>query len=281
MMLRTQLRRRAAAALAAPASCGSQLRAFSAVPETMRAGVVHETGAAEKLTVEEAWPVPTLADGQVRRGGSARRAPQAELTAPAPNAPARARASTAAATPFGSDTRLCCLRRSLLFLPLLSLALVLQVLVKNEFAGINFIDTYHRGGLYPRDLPFIGGQEGGGTVVATTAGAEAAGIAVGDRVAYSVLGTYCEYTAVPAAKILTVPVRSSILLSPARVRQHEHQHQRQHEQPQLQPPSILPPALPRRGARSRFHAPIRHIITLTHTHTHYYTHARTLLVACS
>ena len=30
-------------------------------------------------------------------------------------------------------------------------------------AGINFIDTYHRGGLYPRDLPFIGGQEGGGT----------------------------------------------------------------------------------------------------------------------
>ena len=31
-----------------------------------------------------------------------------------------------------------------------------QVLVKNEFAGINFIDTYHRGGLYPRDLPFIG-----------------------------------------------------------------------------------------------------------------------------
>lgn len=82
-----------------------------------------------------------------------------------------------------------------------------QVLVKNEYAGINFIDTYHRGGLYPRDLPFICGQEGGGTVVATTAAAEAAGIAVGDRVAYSVLGTYCEYTAVPAAKILAVPVR--------------------------------------------------------------------------
>ncbi len=83
------------------------------------------------------------------------------------------------------------------------------MLVKNEYAGINFIDTYHRGGLYPRDLPFIGGQEGGGTVVETTAAAEAAGIAVGDRVAYSVLGTYCEYTAVPAAKILTVPVRKS------------------------------------------------------------------------
>ena len=37
-----------------------------------------------------------------------------------------------------------------------------QVLVKNEFAGINFIDTYHRKGLYARDLPFVGGQEGGG-----------------------------------------------------------------------------------------------------------------------
>ena len=43
-----------------------------------------------------------------------------------------------------------------------------QVLVKNEFAGINFIDTYHRSGLYKRDLPFVGGQEGGGTVAQVT-----------------------------------------------------------------------------------------------------------------
>ena len=80
-----------------------------------------------------------------------------------------------------------------------------QVIVKNEFAGINFIDTYHRKGLYPRDLPFIGGQEGGGTVAAVSDEASASGIKVGDRVAYSVLGTYCEYTAVPAAKLLPVP----------------------------------------------------------------------------
>jgi len=80
-----------------------------------------------------------------------------------------------------------------------------QVLVKNEFAGINFIDTYHRGGLYPRDLPFIGGQEGGGFIVSTTPKAEAMGLAVGDRVAYSVFQTYAEYTAVPAAKIMPVP----------------------------------------------------------------------------
>lgn len=79
------------------------------------------------------------------------------------------------------------------------------VIVKNEFAGINFIDTYHRKGMYPRDLPFIGGQEGGGTVAAISDEAKAAGIKIGDRVAYSVFGSYAEYTAVPAAKLLPVP----------------------------------------------------------------------------
>lgn len=48
-----------------------------------------------------------------------------------------------------------------------------QALVKNKFSGINFIDTYHRSGLYARELPFIGGQEGGGFVAATTPEAEA------------------------------------------------------------------------------------------------------------
>ena len=48
---------------------------------------------------------------------------------------------------------------------------------------------YHRGGLYARDLPFIAGQEGGGTIAASTPKAEAAGFGVGKRVAYSVLGT--------------------------------------------------------------------------------------------
>lgn len=80
------------------------------------------------------------------------------------------------------------------------------VIVKNEFAGINFIDTYHRKGLYPRDLPFIGGQEGGGVVVAVSdEAASKDGIKLGDRVAYSVFGSYAEYTAVPASKLLPVP----------------------------------------------------------------------------
>jgi len=82
-----------------------------------------------------------------------------------------------------------------------------QVLVKNEFTGINFIDTYFRKGgpAYTQALPFISGQEGGGVIAQVTPKAAEAGLAVGQRVAYSVLGTYCEYTAVPAAKIVNVP----------------------------------------------------------------------------
>lgn len=80
-----------------------------------------------------------------------------------------------------------------------------QVIVKNDYAGINFIDCYHRSGLYARDLPFVGGQEGGGTVAAVSDEAAAEGIKVGDRVAYSVFGSYAEYTAVPVAKLLPVP----------------------------------------------------------------------------
>lgn len=80
-----------------------------------------------------------------------------------------------------------------------------QVIVKNHYAGINFIDTYHRKGMYARDLPFIGGQEGGGEVVAVSDEAAKDGIKIGDRVAYSVFGSYAEYTAVPSAKLLPVP----------------------------------------------------------------------------
>merc|ERR1712176_1668860 len=61
------------------------------------------------------------------------------------------------------------------------------------------------GGLYPRDLPFVGGQEGGGTVAAVSEEAAEQGIKVGDTVAYSVFGSYAQYTAVPAAKLLPVP----------------------------------------------------------------------------
>ena len=63
------------------------------------------------------------------------------------------------------------------------------MLVKNEFTGINFIDTYFRKGgpAYTQPLPFISGQEGGGVIVEVTPKAVEAGLAVGQRVAYSVL----------------------------------------------------------------------------------------------
>ncbi len=78
-----------------------------------------------------------------------------------------------------------------------------HVLVKNQFSGLNFIDTYYRSGLYKQSLPFISGGEGGGTVVAVSS--SVTDVQVGDIVVYMVLGTYCEYTAVPANKIVKLP----------------------------------------------------------------------------
>ncbi|CAJ1951838.1 unnamed protein product [Cylindrotheca closterium] len=81
-----------------------------------------------------------------------------------------------------------------------------QVLIKNEFAGLNFIDTYYRSGLYKQACPFISGQEGGGTVVALGSKTEDFGLQVGDKVVYvALVGSYCEYSAVPASKVVKVP----------------------------------------------------------------------------
>lgn len=80
-----------------------------------------------------------------------------------------------------------------------------KVLVRNEYAGLNFIDTYHRKGLYPRELPFIAGQEGGGEIVASSPEAEAAGFKVGQKVTYMSFGSYAEYTAVAIEKCVAVP----------------------------------------------------------------------------
>ncbi len=79
-----------------------------------------------------------------------------------------------------------------------------EVLVKIEAAGLNFIDTYQRAGLYPIELPFTLGMEGGGTVAAV--GPEVTGFAVGDDVAYAMTpGSYAEYNLVPAAILIKVP----------------------------------------------------------------------------
>ncbi len=79
-----------------------------------------------------------------------------------------------------------------------------EVLVANSAAGLNFIDTYHRTGLYPMDLPFVPGLEAAGTVVEVGEGVEA--FSPGDRVAYSSsIGAYAERSTVEVAKLVPVP----------------------------------------------------------------------------
>ena len=79
-----------------------------------------------------------------------------------------------------------------------------EAVVKIQASGVNFIDVYQRTGHYKVPLPFVLGQEAAGVVSAV--GAEAKGIAVGDRVAYTtVLGSYAEYAAVPADRLVKIP----------------------------------------------------------------------------
>jgi len=79
-----------------------------------------------------------------------------------------------------------------------------QLQVRVEAAGVNFIDVYHRTGLYPNPLPFAPGLEGAGVVEAVGPGVE--GFRAGDRVGWaSSLGSYAEQALVPAAVAVRVP----------------------------------------------------------------------------
>lgn len=79
-----------------------------------------------------------------------------------------------------------------------------EAIVKIAASGVNFIDVYFREGRYPAQLPFVDGQEGAGTV--TEVGSQVKSLKAGDHVAYSnALGSYAEYAAVPADKLVKVP----------------------------------------------------------------------------
>ena len=81
-----------------------------------------------------------------------------------------------------------------------------EAVVKIQAAGVNFIDVYNREGRYKAALPLVLGQEAAGVVSAV--GSDVREVAVGDRVAYtSVLGSYAEYAAVPADRLVKVPAR--------------------------------------------------------------------------
>ncbi len=80
-----------------------------------------------------------------------------------------------------------------------------EILVRHEAIGLNFIDTYHRSGLYPVELPVTPGLEAAGIVEAVGAGVET--LKPGDRVAYGAgpLGAYAEYRVMPAGRVAKVP----------------------------------------------------------------------------
>ena len=79
-----------------------------------------------------------------------------------------------------------------------------EAVVKIAAAGVNFIDVYQREGRYKLPLPFIAGQEGAGVVIAV--GADVKSVKSGDRVAFcGVQGSYAEYAAVPADRLVPIP----------------------------------------------------------------------------
>ena len=86
-----------------------------------------------------------------------------------------------------------------------------EALVRIEAAGVNFLDIYHRsgfhwGGHHGRDLPYIPGAEGAGTVVALGNGVT--DVAVGDRVAYGISngqGSYAALKSVPTWHLFRIP----------------------------------------------------------------------------
>lgn len=81
-----------------------------------------------------------------------------------------------------------------------------QALVRHTVAGLNFIDVYHRTGLYPQQLPFTPGVDGAGVVEAVGEGVD--NVSVGDRVAYTSngpIGSYSEARTIDAWRLVRLP----------------------------------------------------------------------------
>jgi NADPH2:quinone reductase len=89
-----------------------------------------------------------------------------------------------------------------------------EVLIRHAAVGVNYIDVYHRTGLYPLPLPLIPGVEGAGVVV--DVGAGVVDLEPGDRVAYGgVVGSYQELRRLPADRVLKIPESISFDLAAA------------------------------------------------------------------
>src|SRR6476661_10273338 len=83
-----------------------------------------------------------------------------------------------------------------------------QVKLRQEAVGLNFIDVYHRTGLYPQAMPFTPGTEGAGVVEAV--GSDVAHFKKGDRVTYaSQIGGYAEERLIDADRVVKLPPQIS------------------------------------------------------------------------
>ena len=79
-----------------------------------------------------------------------------------------------------------------------------EVKIRQEAAGLNYIDVYHRTGLYPQPLPFTPGTEGAGVV--ESIGPDVSGLSPGDRVAYAgPVGGYAEERLIAADRLIKLP----------------------------------------------------------------------------
>jgi NADPH:quinone reductase len=79
-----------------------------------------------------------------------------------------------------------------------------EVLVRVEAAGVNFIDVYFRSGAYPREVPFVLGEEGAGVV--EVLGPGVVDLKIGDRVAWtSAPGSYATHVVASADRLVPVP----------------------------------------------------------------------------
>ena len=79
-----------------------------------------------------------------------------------------------------------------------------ELLVEVAAAGVNYIDTYQRQGIYPMELPLVLGLEGAGTV--TEIGSDVAGFSPGDQVAWQgSIGSYATHKILPASVAVKVP----------------------------------------------------------------------------
>jgi NADPH:quinone reductase len=109
-----------------------------------------------------------------------------------------------------------------------------QALVKLQYIGVNYIDIYHRTGLYRQPLPFTPGMEAAGIVESVGAGVTE--VKPGDRVAYAMsIGAYAEFAVVPAWQLVKLPEKITSASAAAAMLQGMTAHYLTHSTYSIQP----------------------------------------------